>query len=222
MPALFAVAALTHTVQAHFGLDYPSWRNDSFEDPWNQALAPSQLTWYDTSGAGIGPNGTFNRTEWPLDGGSIVLALHHPWTYVYINIGLGSAVTTFNYSLTPNILNVTSNGTLCLPKLNLPSNLMPTDGQNASIQVVTGGRSGAALYNCADIVFRSNAEVLTAGQGECVNTTTGATIVVQDQATLANTTAGGDKPSSAVHEYSVPMTAAFTVLMAMLVASGLL
>ncbi|KAK6335636.1 hypothetical protein TWF696_002403 [Orbilia brochopaga] len=218
--AFLTVAALTHAVQAHFGIDYPPWRNDSFEDPYNQRIAPC---------AGINATGMYNRTEWPLDGGSLVLDLHHPWTYVFVNLGLGTEVTTFNYTLTPNFLNVTGNGTFCLPKIQLPETLMPTDGQNASIQVVTSGASGAALYNCADIVFRSSANALTAGEDQCVNTTKSST-VIQDQSTLAqtsgdsntNTTAGGDKPSAAVHGSSVPLTAAFTVLLAMVVASGLL
>ncbi|KAF3918532.1 hypothetical protein ABW21_db0207920 [Orbilia brochopaga] len=214
-PAVLTVAALAHAVTAHFQIDYPEWRNDSFEDPYSQVLAPC---------AGINATGRYNRTEWPLDGGSLVLELHHPWTYVFVNLGLGTEVTTFNYSLTPQFLNVTGNGTFCLPKIQLPMTLMPTDGQNASIQVVTSGASGSALYNCADIVFRRTATAMSPG-GECVNTTK-SSIVVTDQNSLAqtsgNTTAGSDKPSAAVHGYNVPLTATFTVLAAMIVASGLL
>jgi len=36
---------------------------------------------------------------------------------------------------------------MCLPKLSLPAGVSVVDGQNASIQVVTVGQSGSALYN---------------------------------------------------------------------------
>jgi len=84
---------------------------------------------------------------WPLDGGSVALDLHHPWTYVFINLGIGTDNPSFNISLTPDLLNVTGNGTYCLPKVTLPSGITPTDGQNASIMVATGGKNGVALYN---------------------------------------------------------------------------
>lgn len=73
------------------------------------------------------------------------LDLHHPWTYVYINLGLGTNVTNFNVSLTPEFINVTGNGTYCIPSLPVPISV--ADGQNASIQVVTSGETGSALYN---------------------------------------------------------------------------
>jgi len=100
------------------------------------------------TGAGVPgdiPGG--NRTEWPLTGGSVVLDLHHPWTYVFINLGLGANVSNFNYTLTPQFWNATGNGTLCVPGLKLPSGLTVQDGTQASIQVVTVGDSGSGLYN---------------------------------------------------------------------------
>jgi hypothetical protein len=48
--------------------------------------------------------------------------------------------------LTPQFLNETGNGTLCLPQVTLPIGLA-SDGVNASLQVVTLGDSGVALYN---------------------------------------------------------------------------
>lgn len=108
---------------------------------------PSQTrTPTDFLGANVNQTAS-NRTIWPLDGGSLSLDLHHPWTYVFVNLGLGSNVTTFNISLTPDFYNVTGSGTFCLPKLTLPAGTTVVDGQNASIQVVTSGRSGGALYN---------------------------------------------------------------------------
>lgn len=84
---------------------------------------------------------------WPLTGGSLNLDLHHPWTYFVVNLGLGTDYPIFNISLTTQLLNETGNGTLCLPQMVLPASVAPVDGQNASIQVVTFGQTGSALYN---------------------------------------------------------------------------
>ncbi|KAK6356355.1 hypothetical protein TWF718_000716 [Orbilia javanica] len=216
---LVAAATLATAVQAHYSIDYPTWRADSFEEPYDQWLRPC-----------AGANTTQNRTTWPLDGGSLVLGLHHAFDYIFVNLGLGSEVTTFNISLTPNFLNNTGNGTLCIPKIPIPAGIEIRDGQDASIQVVTVGKSGSALYNCADIRFSQSAEILTGDA--CMNTTSGPLIYVQDQNAIAaaqdddddkNTTSGDDKPSAAIHGSSVHVLAStVAVLMAMVVASGLL
>ncbi|KAK6544451.1 hypothetical protein TWF694_001146 [Orbilia ellipsospora] len=214
---LIALTTLAVAVQAHFGIDYPPMRVDSFEDPYNQYLRPC-----------AGGNSTGNQTEWPLDGGSVVLELHHPTDYIFINLGLanGSAqVTTFNVYLTPEFLNNTGNGTLCIPKLPLPAGVEVQDGTNASIQVVTVNHGGNALYNCADIVFRTSATILS---GDACKNTTGSTFIVQDQSTLSQGSgktgnATSDKPSSAMVGSSVnTFTVSLTLLLAMVVASGLL
>lgn len=67
-------------------------------------------------------------------------------TRAQINLGLGDAVATFNISLTPELHNATGNGTLCIPKLAIPTGLVQ-EGTNASLQVVTFGQTGSALYN---------------------------------------------------------------------------
>lgn len=111
----------------------------------------ARLTPILSPGAGVNQSlsGT-NRTVWPLTGGSLNLALHHPATpYIFVNLGLGSNVTTnFNISLigAPSPINETGNGTFCLPRIVIPAGLV-TDGMNASIQVVTIGERGSALYN---------------------------------------------------------------------------
>ncbi|KAK3936416.1 hypothetical protein QBC46DRAFT_296258 [Diplogelasinospora grovesii] len=158
------LAGLLTTVQlatAHFSIDYPSWRANSLQSGsgFSQWVYPC---------AGV-PGGlsTTNRTDWPLTGGSLKLDLHHPWTYVFVNLGLGENVTNFNYTLTPNFWNETGNGTLCIPSMPLPADLTVTDGTKASLQVVTLGDSGSALYNCADITFRSNATSLPSS--DCAN-----------------------------------------------------
>ncbi|KAB5582670.1 hypothetical protein GE09DRAFT_277988 [Coniochaeta sp. 2T2.1] len=108
-----------------------------------------------------------NRTEWPLDGGSLRLNISHNWDYHFYNLGLGENVSNFNISLTHGLVNVTGRGVLCVPKLGLPADIEVKDGDLASLQVVTVGHSGSALYNCADIVFRNSAETL--GSDECVS-----------------------------------------------------
>jgi hypothetical protein len=75
-------------------------------------------------------------------------------------------VGNFNYTLTDPVWNVTGNGTLCIPQMALPADLPVADGSPASLQVVTVGADGNALYNCADIVFSKDAVPL-AGE-ECV------------------------------------------------------
>lgn len=65
-----------------------------------------------------------------------------------MNLGLGQNVSNFNYSLTPELMNVTGNGSFCVPQVSLAmANLTVKDGDLATIQVVTSGKSGNALYN---------------------------------------------------------------------------
>ena len=83
-----------------------------------------------------------------MTGGALELELHHPWTYLFVNLGLGGNVSSnFNISLTPQLLNVTGKGTFCLPTLPVPEGAGARDGQPATLQVVTSGDSGSALYN---------------------------------------------------------------------------
>jgi hypothetical protein len=157
-PTVLILSAL-QLVSAHFEVFEPYWRASSFIAPASQYLYPCKLPFLRLGriisltsllqGAGIDQSvSANNRTLWPLDGGSISLGLHHPWTYVFINLGLGSNVTTtFNISLTANLFNTTGAGTLCIPKWTLPSNLGIQEGTNASLQFVTSGASGSALYN---------------------------------------------------------------------------
>jgi hypothetical protein len=71
-----------------------------------------------------------------------------------VNLGLGPNVTNFNYTLTPSFWNETGNGTLCVPTIPLPAGLTVSDGTEASIQVVTLGDSGNALYNVSRSTLR--------------------------------------------------------------------
>lgn len=168
---LLLTAAIAPLASAHFNLEYPVWRANTLESgtnysQWNYpckinpSLSPQFPPLLPTSnwkthtpspsiGAGVPPatSTSGNRTDWPLKGGSVKLDLHHPWEYLFINLGLGANVTNFNYTLTgPTFWNVSGAGTLCVD-LPLPEGLTMSDGQEGSIQVVTVGASGSALYN---------------------------------------------------------------------------
>ncbi|KAG5657542.1 hypothetical protein KAF25_006106 [Fusarium avenaceum] len=144
--------ATVQAVSAHFGLVFPAWRADTLseenEEKYSQWTYPC---------AGVDYNKK-NLTDWPLEGGALTLDLHHNWTYVFVNLGLGENTTNFNISLTPQFLNATNPGTLFIEELALPSDVKPSDGDIGSIQVITLGESGSALYNCADIRFKEKAE----------------------------------------------------------------
>lgn len=200
---LFGAAQLA---AAHFGIEYPEWRADTLameDGPYSQWDYPCEYTLTPQSqvnsallqklklitsplkGANV-PDGSGNRTQWPLAGGAVALELHHPWTYVFVNLGLGDNVTNFNMSLTPSFLNVTGNGTFCLPELHLPDGVDIANGTNASLQVVTSGESGSALYNCADVVLVEDAP--GPADGVCVNTTQSSVVVTGDKTSDANST----------------------------------
>lgn len=116
------------------------------------ALPPCPAILTHPKGAGV-PYGTGNVTDWPLDGGSLELDLHHDWTYVFINLGIEADgnVTTHNITLTPQFWNATGSGVLCVEKLNLTT--PAKEGQKGSIQVVTVGDAGAGLYNVSYPLF---------------------------------------------------------------------
>ncbi|EXJ68475.1 uncharacterized protein A1O5_08268 [Cladophialophora psammophila CBS 110553] len=159
---IVGLLAAAQLASAHFELVYPYWRGDSFLPPASQYTFPC-------AGVNTTAESNANRTLWPLDGGSLVIDFHHPWTYVAFNLGFGSDIATFNISLNPMLLNETGNGTICIPKWTLPADLGIVDGMDASLQVITIGDSGTALYNCADIRFSANATILASDQ--CQNST---------------------------------------------------
>ncbi|KAI0127094.1 hypothetical protein BJ170DRAFT_596654 [Xylariales sp. AK1849] len=171
------LAATAHLATSHFSIKYPEWRANTLSEDENTTYSQ-----WDYPCGGV-PNGVGTRTDWPITGGSVSLALHHPWTYVYINLGLGTNASNFNISLTSPFVNVTGNGTYCIPVLLMPATVY--EGQNASIQVVTSGATGSALYNCADITFRGAAQPLSGN--DCKNTTVSAVYVGQSTAETSST-----------------------------------
>ncbi|PFH61382.1 hypothetical protein XA68_17494 [Ophiocordyceps unilateralis] len=172
-----AVLATAQVVYSHFALTHPSWRGDSLNnDSYSQWNYPCAGVEY---GAG-------NVTDWPLDGGEIQLELHHAWTYVFVNLGLGRNTTNFNISLTPEFLNVTGKGTLCQK---MPVPVPVANGTLASLQVVTVGDKGSALYNCADIRLLQGAKTLE----NCVNEGVSVTTIREQRNDTAGNRQGGQE-----------------------------
>ncbi|KAM3546318.1 hypothetical protein BM221_003192 [Beauveria bassiana] len=181
--ALFLAAAAIQPVTAHFGLTQPQWRADTLAAE-NEAKY-SQWT-YPCAGV---PYGAGNTTDWPLDGGPLELELHHKWTYVFVNLGLGGNTTNFNLTLTPELWNTTGKGTFCVEKLAVPSGI--AEGTRGTIQIVTSGNSGSALYNCADIRFTKDAKNATCtGNGVTLNK-------VQESGNATSTSGSGAAAPSA-------------------------
>ncbi|KAJ1330914.1 DUF6595 domain-containing protein [Microdochium nivale] len=177
---LAAALAGAQIASAHFGIIYPPWRADTLSEAGEEVYSQ-----WDRPCAGA--NVTANRTAYPIGGGAIELELHHAWSYVWVNLGLGESAN-FNISLTPDLYNISGKGDFCWPKLPIPVEI--ADGTNATIQVVTGGANGQALYNCADITFRANAPV-----HQCQNSTQFNVTVIRDGVAIVggptNTTTSG-------------------------------
>ncbi|KAL2062581.1 hypothetical protein VTL71DRAFT_5653 [Oculimacula yallundae] len=211
--SIASALCLASLATAHFTVDYPEMRGDSFAEGASQYVYPC---------AGVNQTARTNRTLWPLDGGSVKLDLHHKWTYLFINLGIGAEYPSFNISLTPSLLNQTGNGTLCIPKVPLPANIKPTNGQQASVQIVTGGANGVALYNCADITFSSNATTLSGDA--CVNSPGVAVAVVTANGTAPSSTTNTTNPASettksngVLHSSSMMTTGVFAGLGAIVI-----
>ncbi|CAK7246416.1 MAG: hypothetical protein STHCBS139747_008047 [Sporothrix thermara] len=184
---LFSLVATAGLAAAHFQLAYPPWRADS--------LTNTSYSQYTFPCAGV-PSDIGNRTAWPTTGGALAVDLHHDWSYVFVNLALGDGnLTNFNYTLTPQFLNVTGAGTLCIPHLDLMAagapDLAPADGQHATLQVITLGASGTALYNCADIVFREGADA-----GNCTTDAAVSYYAVVDQQTISGSSNSSSSSSS--------------------------
>lgn len=81
----------------------------------------------------------------------MLLNVHHPWAFTYVNLGLGGDNTTvFNISLVQGF-NQTGNGTFCFPIVTLPASLSVAEGTNASIQVIQISETGSSLYNVSQL-----------------------------------------------------------------------
>jgi hypothetical protein len=101
---------------------------------------------------GAGYPTTTNRTVVPITGFPVIWNSSHPDALTYINLGLGDNVTTFNITLHP-VYNQTGRGQSCLsnPGEHILPGLNLTEGQAASLQVITISSTGASLYNVSTL-----------------------------------------------------------------------
>ncbi|KAI9787889.1 MAG: hypothetical protein M1816_007375 [Peltula sp. TS41687] len=164
---------LVPLASAHFHFDYPTSRGS---DTTNQRTFPC-------GGYGV----SSNRTEWPVAGGPIHLTLGHDRSKVQVLLALGTDPGEhFNITLLPTIQEE-GPGKFCLPTVHVPAGSGVMDGMDATIQVITDTESGAGLYNCADITFRTSAPQPSA----CTN---GTGVSVVPLAGAASSNANGTMP----------------------------
>lgn len=150
----FPLLALASVVAAHFQLNYPPTRG--FDDD----KEPTPICGgFDTIN---------NRTDFPLSGGQLQITSFHTLASVFAEISFNSNPTSFTQ------FNTSSNGTnypFLIPVNQIPegaacwnvdvSALNVTeakDGTNATIVIIFDGGDGT-LYQCADLVLRSNATI---------------------------------------------------------------
>jgi len=207
-----SVGIFASSVSAHYSMQYPWWRGDSYSTQWT----------YPCGGVASTPESDANRTLWPLDGGAIAFKPSHPWAQTYINLGLGNNVTTLNITLMAPF-NQTSNGTFCFPKVELPKGLNVKEGDNATIQVIQLSERGGALYNCGDITFSSKAP--GPAPGVCVNSTgVGASPLDYDGPEGTTTTPSGaaSSPTGTSAGSMVNPNAALGVLVGAIIIAGMM
>lgn len=165
----FTLLSLLGLASAHFLVEYPYWRGDSFAEDASQWIFPCTIPMHfnvivttglctnENLGANVSETADVNnRTQWPATGGSLRLEVHHPWALTYVNLGIGTNVSSFNISLV-NSFNQTGNGTFCLKETGKAAlaaglataglNASSLEGQQASLQIIQIASTGASLYN---------------------------------------------------------------------------
>jgi hypothetical protein len=127
------LAAILPLVSAHFRLVYPAARGFDEDVLGNFPCGGQKVS--------------ANRTSWPITGGPIQLQMGHVTSSVEVLLGLGNDVgSSFNITLVP-IFQEQGLGQFCMSGVTVPSDLKVTDGQNATLQVVTNGDPSGGLYN---------------------------------------------------------------------------
>ena len=99
---------------------------------------------------------TTNRTKWPTTGGAIAMQIgissDDEFAFIYMNLGLGTQPDNYSYPMVDvfQIMGPTDEmypGTLCMPEVQLPTNVSVKAGDNATIQIVQTPKFGSALYS---------------------------------------------------------------------------
>jgi hypothetical protein len=171
--ALYTIALLAATANAHFQLQFPPPRG-----VFNEDNEPNLCDGYLTPAA--------NRTEFPLSGGFFTLNSEHPSWTAGVQISTNANPQSFdNFQLVNNFFQVKGEGAFCIPLDFKTSNATSlTAGQNVTIQVVFSGGDGQ-LYQCADLTLADNFNI--SSSVACTNATGS-----------ASTTSSGASPTSTV------------------------
>lgn len=130
----FLSLAMASVATAHFTLDWPV--NRGFDE---DTMPNFPCGGFNTPSS--------NRTVVSLDAHTLPvdITFHHSQTAVSYLLALGTDPgSSFNITLGPTIT-AQGLGEFCLPNLSL-SSLNLTDGQNATLQVVTDGDTGGGLF----------------------------------------------------------------------------
>lgn len=134
MRTISSIAVLASVASAHFTLDWPVARG-FLEDK----MSSFPCGGFDTPAS--------NRTVISLTDDSLPvdITFHHTQTAISYLLALGNDPgSSFNITLGPTLA-ATGLGEFCLPGIPL-SSLNLTNGQNATLQVVTDGEQGGGLF----------------------------------------------------------------------------
>ena len=152
LPQVFiSILALPLLISGHFHVVYPEGRNPNEDD--TEPNSPCG-----------GYKQSSNRTQVSFPSFPVALELEHDRSVIQMNLALGddpTAGANFNIALERSFQQQ-GEGTFCLPDVIIPSDVNITNGQNATLQVITDGEAGGGLY-VVSLVTSSQVCLLTIG-----------------------------------------------------------
>lgn len=134
---LLQLLTLPALASAHFILKYPISRGFDDDKEVNFPCGG-----FDTV--------TTNRSTFPLSGGPIQLDMGHTEAKVQVLLALGNGDGSYSIEVVPTFQE-TGPENFCLGSVTFPSSLNLTEGQNATLQVVTNGDPDGGLYQVCRI-----------------------------------------------------------------------
>lgn len=143
MLSTFSLLTLLPLASAHFLLTYPAARG------------------FDDDKAGTFPCGGFDtvsssRVSWPTVGAPIQLDMHHTQTNVMVILALGDGTNpSYNITMRPTF-SEEGLGDFCMGMVSVPSDVNITEGQLATIQVVSNGDPDGGLYQVNSLPISHN------------------------------------------------------------------
>jgi hypothetical protein len=125
----------------------------------------------------------------------------HDESNIEVTIALGNDPGSAFNTIIKSPISQTGLGAFCMTGISIPSTLNVTEGQNATIQVLTNGDPDGGLYNCADITFSSTATLPSSNV--CKNNT-GVTAVAASGNTQPNMTSSGGASTTSASSSASP------------------